>query len=296
MISIDIKKDAFRADFFEKNILYITGAIDKNLYSWNKFAQDFFSIEPALGTVRLYRHGRVERQLYQLPSPHVEGAGHTFNQAVFEEILNDGGSMVVNRFEKASRYTAQLCQALSDVCGHAVVGNAYVTKGGTGTFGKHFDSHCVFAVQLIGKKHWKVFRPTIELPLPSHDFSEKPPLEQSEIVFDGVLSAGDILYVPRGWPHEVRPIPGQPSLHIAAGIHSPKVLDYLKWVVTNKMAAHVESRETMAMSQFDQEQISRACDLIALQTQQPQTFQEYLDALKHSISKKSYINFKTIFE
>jgi len=282
-------------NFLKKNYLYIRNGLDPSAYDWEKFSRDFFSIEPALGTVRLYRDGRVERQLYQQTTPQFEGAGHKFDHSVFSDILLNGGSMVVNRFEKSSTYVADVCHQVADFCGHAVVGNAYVTQGGTGTFGKHWDAHCVFAAQLIGAKHWKIFRPTIELPLPSNNFSKKPTIGATEMVFDGVLQAGNMLYVPRGWTHEVAPIAGQPSLHIAAGVHSPKVLDYLKWVLNNKLSAHIAARETMALNHFDECHVAEASALLSREAENSQSFQEYLYALKTSISEKPYINFQTMF-
>ncbi|GGC14285.1 JmjC domain-containing protein [Pseudoduganella buxea] len=296
MNNFNIDKECFRKEFFEKNLLHMKSCLDPARYDWEDFGNDFFSIEPGLGTVRLYRDGRVDRQVYQHAAQNNEEVGFKFDEASFANILNNGGSMVVNRFEKSSRYVAALCRELSDYSGHATVGNAYATKGGTGTFGKHWDSHCVFAVQLIGKKHWTVFRPTVDLPLSTQNGFAKAPPTDTEMVFDGILEAGDVLYIPRGWWHAVNPLADQPSLHIAVGIHTPKVLDYLKWVLIHKMSANKEFRETMALTRLDAGSMAQACELLTSSSTSSETFEEYLNALNISLSEKPYIDFDSIFK
>ena len=296
MKRFNISKECFEKEYFEKSLLYINSAFDPDEYGWEEFGQDFFALEPGLGTVRLYRGGRVDRQVYQQAAQHNEEIGFKFDKASFSAILNDGGSMVVNRFEKNSRYVADLCRELSELCGHATVGNAYATKGGTGTFGKHWDSHCVFAVQLIGKKHWKVYRPSVDLPLSTQNGISRAAPTDTEMVFDGILAAGDVLYIPRGWWHEVHPIAGQPSLHIAVGIHTPKVIDYLKWLLMNKMSSQIVFRESMSLTKFDDASIAEAAQLLMSSSISSESYEEYLNALKTSLAEKPYIDFATIFK
>lgn len=296
MINLGFSSRAFCEEYFEKKMLYVPFGVDPVNYDWKHFGNDFFSIEPSLSTVRFYRGGRIPREHFQQGVQQGDQISHRFDRAMVQDIIENGGSMVLNRFEKSSTYVAKICREISEFCGYATVGNAYATKGGTGTFGKHWDSHCVFAVQLIGMKRWSVFRPTFDLPIAGQLSKKWLMTSDSEIVFDGVLKAGDILYIPRGWWHEVNPIEGQPSLHIAVGIHTPKIFEYIKWILTNKMLAHPAFRETMRLGSIDAEEISAACRLLTADAIKEESFHEYLDAVQVVMAEKSYIDFDSIFQ
>lgn len=296
MINFAVGEKYFRSEYFEQMFLLFPSAIDPNVYSWEQFSEDFYSIEPSLGTVRLYQNGRISRQNYQPAAQQSEGVVYRFDKTIIQAILDDGGSIVINRFDKASRRIGKICNEISKFCGYGAVGNAYATKGGTGTFGKHWDSHCVFAAQLLGAKHWKVYRPTLELPITGQSSKGNVAPSETELVFDGILSAGDILYIPRGWWHEVIPLDNQPSLHVATGIHSPKIFEYLKWVLLKKMQSDVVFRNTMPLGGTDNDSVSQACQLLASSSTDSNVYREYIDTLQSALTEKSYIEFDDIFK
>ena len=66
-----------------------------------------------------------------------------------------------------------------------------------------------------GAQTLEVFAPTFPLPLPhqkSKELQHECPLEP---VFDGVLEAGDVLYLPRGWWHEAIPLQNEETFFIS---------------------------------------------------------------------------------
>lgn len=97
---------------------------------------------------------------------------------------------------------------------------SYLTPPGTQGFAPHWDEIDAFILQLEGKKHWKVYEPI--------DDDEILPRESSggllyrsrhcrtignltaaemhgrQIAWEGCVNAGDLLYVPRGFIHQVR--------------------------------------------------------------------------------------------
>jgi ribosomal protein L16 Arg81 hydroxylase len=116
-----------------------------------------------------------------------------------------------------------------------------VSFGGKGTFGKHWDTHDVFAIQLIGKKRWQVFAPTLPLPLSNqtsdnlrHTCPVKPTLECD-------LEAGDMLYIPRGWWHQVTPF-DVGSWHLSVGAYLPTATDYIMWVAKQYLPSQLPAR------------------------------------------------------
>jgi 50S ribosomal protein L16 3-hydroxylase len=295
-ILLPMSRAAFLSEYFEKQFLYVRSSVDCHDYCWNRFGQDFHGIEPAMGTVRLYRDGQVDRQGYQVAEQREQAVVHEFNPQAIHEALTEGGTLVVNRFEKCSTWVASLCRQLSDLTANTTVGNAYATKGGTGTFGKHWDTHCVFATQLIGAKRWKVYKPTLELPLAFQTSKAEKAHFNGEAVFDDVLRAGDVLYIPRGWWHEVTPIPDQPSLHIAVGVHSMKTHDYVKWVLNRKMGHDLSFRRSLDRSSPDDALLEEACGALLRECRSQTSFQQYLRECQVAVAQKQVIDFDAMFQ
>jgi ribosomal protein L16 Arg81 hydroxylase len=295
-IHLPMSRAEFLSGYFERSFLHIRSGVDCRGYCWNRFGQDFHGIEPAMGTVRLYREGLVDRQGYQVADQREQAVVNEFNPRAIHEALTEGGTLVVNRFEKCSTAVAALCRQLSDLTANPTVGNAYATKGGTGTFGKHWDTHCVFATQLIGAKRWKVYRPTLELPLAFQTSKAEKARFDGEPVFDDVLRAGDVLYIPRGWWHEVTPIPDQPSLHIAVGVHSMKTHDYVKWVLNRKMGGDLSFRQSLDRSAPQDALLEEACDALLRECRSRTSFQQYLRECQVAVGQRQVIDFDEMFQ
>jgi ribosomal protein L16 Arg81 hydroxylase len=151
---------------------------------------------------------------------------------------------VVNGFEHYSPVALRLCAAVHRFCGAPTAGNAYLSIGGRGTFGRHWDTHDVFALQLIGRKRWQVFAATFPLPLGMHRSETVLAACPPEPVLDCVLDAGDMLYVPRGWWHHVLPTEG-PSLHLSIGTYAPTVHDFVSWACARHLPSALAARRSL---------------------------------------------------
>lgn len=78
--------------------------------------------------------------------------------------------------------------------------NAYITPPQSRGLAVHYDTHDVFVLQVSGRKHWDVYEPVIEAPLPSQEgIKGEPELPPPTLTVD--LDPGDVLYMPRGWRH-----------------------------------------------------------------------------------------------
>jgi ribosomal protein L16 Arg81 hydroxylase len=101
--------------------------------------------------------------------------------------------------------------------------NIYLTPGQalggpetTQGFRIHYDTHDVFALQVEGRKTWKIYHEPVRLPHRAQHYNrEEHGCPDPSQTFE--LEAGDVVYIPRGWVHSAEA--GQDlSLHITLGV------------------------------------------------------------------------------
>lgn len=127
-----------------------------------------------------------------------------------------GATIVLQALHRQSGPVARLCRDLELALTHPVQANAYVTPPTARGFAVHHDTHDVFVVQTHGRKAWRVYRPLVELAGPEQPWTEGlgepgPPVLEAE------LRPGDVLYVPRGFPHDAE-ARREVSIHVTVGI------------------------------------------------------------------------------
>jgi hypothetical protein len=136
-----------------------------------------------------------------------------------------GATIVLQGLQRSWAPVRAFCRELEVALTHAVQANAYLTPPGAQGLRVHHDTHDVFALQTHGRKHWVVYEPHVEAPIPgqgwSADVAPTPP------VLDVTLQPGDALYVPRGAPHAAATV-DEPSLHLTIGIVATTWHDLLK--------------------------------------------------------------------
>ncbi len=122
---------------------------------------------------------------------------------------------------------ADFCRRLEAALGEPVQANAYFTPRSAQGLAVHHDTHDVFVLQVAGKKHWRVYEPVVELPLQGQTYSKAKHGEPGPPVEDGVLEAGDTMYLPRGWLHDALTTDSE-SLHVTIGVKVYTWLDAAK--------------------------------------------------------------------
>uniref|UniRef100_A0A7N6BTN2 Bifunctional lysine-specific demethylase and histidyl-hydroxylase n=1 Tax=Anabas testudineus TaxID=64144 RepID=A0A7N6BTN2_ANATE len=100
---------------------------------------------------------------------------------------------------------------LQEQFGSMAGANIYLTPPGTQGFAPHYDDIEAFVVQLEGKKHWRVYNPSLLL---VEEAINSSPSNMSTERRNVVLEAGDLLYFPRGFIHQGDCLPDAHSLHI----------------------------------------------------------------------------------
>ena len=155
-----------------------------------------------------------------------------------------GATIVLQGLHLYWRPAALFCRDLERRLGFPVQANAYLTPAAAQGFAVHHDTHDVFVLQVEGSKRWRIHAPLVELPLADQRWSPELGAHLGEPVLDVTLTAGDTLYLPRGWPHEAVTDHAD-SLHLTIGLHPPTRLDALR-AALEECAGDVEFRRTPA--------------------------------------------------
>lgn len=146
--------------------------------------------------------------------------------------------------------------------------NFYLTRTGSQGFPVHFDTHDVLILQVGGSKDWSVYEPTLPLPIGSLEyprhlgtaFDTCPPEDQLRLRQTVRLRTGDLLYMPRGFPHKAV-ASDEPSLHLTLGLHAFYWVDALKAAVDLLARDRVELRRMLPAGFFsDSEEPAQAED------------------------------------
>jgi bifunctional lysine-specific demethylase and histidyl-hydroxylase NO66 len=138
--------------------------------------------------------------------------------------LEGGASLVLNDLHFTWQPIAGACRRLAHELGMPAHANAYLTPRRSQGFDHHHDTHSVFIIQTEGSKTWQLYRPFLPFPLERHAWPSQvlPPeewrrLREEPPDFEFVLEPGNVLFIPRGWIHNVF-ANGEPSLHLTVGI------------------------------------------------------------------------------
>ncbi|KAK9097426.1 hypothetical protein Sjap_022923 [Stephania japonica] len=129
------------------------------------------------------------------------------NAHIFKEAVVKGYTIALRGMEFRSEIIAAIADRLAVMFGQPSVGvNLYLTPPNSQGLARHYDDRCVFLCQLLGQKHWRVFpRQTLLLPRlyePCDSFLGYGSTDVESRCMRFLLDKGDILYIPRGCPHE----------------------------------------------------------------------------------------------
>ncbi|MFF0024486.1 cupin domain-containing protein [Streptomyces sp. NPDC005496] len=135
---------------------------------------------------------------------------------------DSGYTVVINKVHCRESAVAGLCRALENALHHPVGANLYLTPRNGQGFAPHMDTHDVFILQLHGTKEWHVGNPLRHLPLPLDEQGEVELLDFRKFT----LTPGDVLYLPRGFPHEAL-TSASSSLYLTVGVYAYRWLDLM---------------------------------------------------------------------
>lgn len=109
-------------------------------------------------------------------------------------LLRDGATLVLQSLQRTWPPAARFADDFAGQAGHPVQLNAYLTPPAATGLAEHADDHDVFALQVLGRKHWSV-----------------------NGLGDIDVGTGDVLYIPAGVRH-CAATSDERSLHLTLGV------------------------------------------------------------------------------
>jgi hypothetical protein len=161
-----------------------------------------------------------------------QNSGTLDPKKIITHLLRDRGSISVNGMHILDGEINSLVEMFYSWTGLKSAANAYFTPGGSQAFDWHWDTHDVFVLQVDGEKEWSVFEAEIELPLSHHGHSEFPLTNESSSkqIMKLTMRKGDLLYIPKGFPHYAVAKNGS-SLHLTVGVYPIPAFAVIKKVI-----------------------------------------------------------------
>ena len=233
--------DVFLRDYWLKQSVHMPGQAGRftPLLTWtdlNSILEQHRLVPPRL---KLFKDGQaIDPALYLTPAmfgvPRLNAGGLAL-------CLSQGASLILDDAQELAPKTLELIQSFQAVLHTDAFANLYAGWHSHKAFDVHWDPQEAFVIQLCGQKRWQVFGPTRPHPL-KNDIA--PPQKPTGApVWEGIVSDGDALYIPRGWWHVAFPM-NEPSLHLTISLTPPTGLDFLAWTMS-RLRHHAELRASL---------------------------------------------------
>ena len=234
-----LSTDAFLAEVLHRRFELMPGPDDRfeGLFGWDDVNH-------------LIRHGRLEPPLIRLVrngdpvSPgrySVQRRRKYAGEAAYREIipqrletqLREGATLVLSHLTECCPVLQRFARGLERELDTAVNINLYAGWRTDNGFSKHWDDHDVFILQLDGRKRWEVYPDTRPKPLKGDSAVERVPTRP---LWTGLLTRGDVLYIPRGFWHVAYPL-DEASLHLTTGLATCTGETVMKWLGGSLLAS-----------------------------------------------------------
>ena len=233
------------------------------------------------GQIRLMYQGTDRSSELGRPSGRREAGVITLD--FIRSCLSEGMTFVIPALHIHQLCVRKACLRLGRELHCAVQANAYLSPPGGIGFPPHWDDHDVFAIQMAGRKLWKV----------DEHIAVGDTLSADTVFCSGaaeidanapsyMLTPGDGLFVPRGHNHCARSL-DEISLHVTMAIKRWTWSDLIEAALKSALrrdtrAAQAIGLPTLLRSQLDEHDIKWVIDVLAV-TIEPARLAEIMSTL-----------------
>ncbi len=153
---------------------------------------------------------------------------NSLNVPKVTQLIAEGTTIAIDFCEDLWGGINEVCSDFSTLFSEKTGATLFFSSGQEVCFTAHWDNSDVIVYQLSGKKRWKIYPKTLDMPLDENKDSMDP--HSDDPLMDTTLQANSILYIPRGYWHAPEPC-GEHSLHVSFAFRRRNGMDYLKWLI-----------------------------------------------------------------
>ncbi|WP_397378975.1 JmjC domain-containing protein [Pseudomonas sp.] len=275
-IFFGLSSEAFVTTYQEQKPLLLKGALRLNVFSWGDANEIFERANVFSNDFKLSCDGIRPKQEYVESYLDIGTLRHRLIKPVVYDYLKRGATLIVNKLANEPKVDA-LARQIAEFTGRQTVNSAYAAFGERDSFRAHWDTRDVFVIQLIGRKRWIVYEPSLESPLymqQSKDVEQHYPCPK-EPYMDFILEAGDVFYLPRGWWHNPLPI-GEETFHLAVGTFPAYTTDYMEWAF-RQLPSFVGARKSLSAWEADKENLAAVGRYLDEFINDAENYQRFMD-------------------
>jgi hypothetical protein len=223
--------DAFLADYWGRQFVHIPGAAGRfrSLFEWDAINRQLDNQPLGARRVRIVgRQGEVPEAGFTRETTGLAGEALRYlDGRSAAALLADGASLILNAVNQIHPPVKRLAEEFERRLGDTATVNAYIGFTKSRGFDVHWDDHEVFVLQIHGHKQWRVWGRSTEAPLFRDLLPDDAPPQ--DLLWEGMIEDGDLLYLPRGFWHAAQAVDG-PTAHLSVGIDCSTGLDVLRWL------------------------------------------------------------------
>lgn len=250
--------EVFKQEYLDKKPLHLSGASDLHEHI-NVGTVDEYLVanEGNIHAFTRVLEGSKDVYIHSNPVFYAET-----QKAFIDKHFEAGATIKVEDFETRHPLMSTICRTFESEFGGDTYAMTFLTPPQKKGFGVHFDPVSSFILQLSGEKHWKIYpewaqSPTKTMNRPLADVSMPP------AIMEVTLKAGDLLYIPSGFPHEAV-CTTEHSLHMTIGLGAIRPIEILAHALTILSEQHVELRQPVyAKSPDFDERLQMAASILA---------------------------------
>jgi ribosomal protein L16 Arg81 hydroxylase len=238
-----VSLNTFRDLYWEKTYLHISRSNPRFLVSIFSFAD----VDRCIFT----RRTDVRPSLTLVPPPNSGqmSSHHRISEITNEKLyaaFNSGATIRLEAVQESWAPIATLISSIEEALSITVGVNMYMTPANSQGFQLHYDPHDVLVLQVDGAKDWYIYEPPLDLPVNTEAFHSTKDARDVRINEEDCtllqrvqLKKGDLLYLPRGFPHKALAA-SEASLHLTIALHPVFWYEFLRQAL--EVAAASESR------------------------------------------------------
>ncbi len=224
----------FFEDYWERKHLFIPVLGRENygdLLSLRELDAFFSRNDVRYPAVQVIENGRnlpldrFARQV-KIGSYHSDGL---IDMDLVAEAYRKGATVLVQLMQNSFVGLAEFSEAIGSFIRGKIDVHAFLTPPNSQGLTAHYDAASAFLIQWRGTKRWRLYELQVEAPGSNQTFGTNRTIK-GNVVDEITLQPGDVLYLPRGLPHEGMTV-GTESLHLTVVLFPKSWLDILSAIL-----------------------------------------------------------------